>query len=453
MAETTAGTILTAGDRSRIAARVGALAGVAFGLWLLLALTTSSWRYGPFSWWPLWQEEQLAGAPVALGLLNLLPLVAIAGWLVRRLLGRDSRWTCGPPATTLPFLALSLLGLLTLEPLPGRLTFISISSLLLTWFVYLAVLNEQPPLFWILAAVVLVQSAVGLGQFLLQRDLGLALLGELWLRPWWEGTSVLSARGQPWLRAYGLVAHPNLLGAILTVSVLFLLPGSGLKGESIVATRPPLRRLLFAMGLLGLLVTFSRAAWLASTAGLLLALWSRRHHTTGRFPTVQPRRWLWLLLPPILFLLLYHDLVVSRLLALDTPLEAQSIADRLRDTRLALDVIARSPWRGVGLGRYLDVATLLDPAAARVHNATLLITAELGLPGLLLWLLLALAPFWLVWRGRLDPAGLPPWLAMLIINLFDTTLWWSSNWQTAILFGLLLAGVSRPPAPDQTVGE
>jgi len=449
MAETAAGTILTARDRPRTVARVGALAGVAFGLWLLLALTTSSWRYGSFSWWPLWQEEQLAGGPVALGLLNLLPIVATVGWLVRRLLAWNFRWTWGPPAITLPFLALSLLGLLTLEPLPGRLTFISIGSLLLTWFVYLAVLNEQPPLFWILATVILVQSAVGLGQFLLQRDLGLALLGELWLRPWWEGTSVLSARGQPWLRAYGLVAHPNLLGAILTVSVLFLLPGSGLKGDSIFATRSFLRRLLFAVGLLGLLVTFSRAAWLAAAAGLLLALWLRRHHTTGRFPNVQPMRWLWLLVPLLLFLLFYHDLALGRLLALDTPLEAQSIADRLRDARLALDVIGRSPWRGVGLGRYQDVATLLDPAAARVHNVTLLVTAELGLPGLLLWLLLALAPFSLVWRGRLDPAGLPPWLAMLVINLFDTTLWWSSNWQTAILFGLLLARVSRPPAPNQ----
>lgn len=422
-----------------MAARVGQAARLAFSLWLFLSLTTSSWRYGPFSWWPLWRGDEVAGGPLALGALNLLLLLAIVGWLARRLLARDWHWSWGPAAITVPFLALSGLGLATLTPLFDRLTFITVGALFLTWLVYLAVLNERPALLLTLAAIVLVQSSVALGQFLLQRDLGLAQWGELPLRPFWQGISVLSAGGQPWLRGYGLVAHPNLLGALLTVLLLLLLPAARAAGGMVASF---LLQPLFAIGLLGLLASFSRASWLGMAAGLLFALLSQRRprERSSRLPA---RHWLWLLLPLLLFVILYHDLVLSRLLALDTPLEARSIGERLRDARLALALIARAPWSGVGLGRYADTAVLINPAAGRVHNATLLVTAEMGFPGLILWLMLALGPFWLVWRGRLDAAALPPWLAMLVINLFDTTLWWSSNWQTAILFGLLLACLAR----------
>ena len=34
-----------------------------------------------------------------------------------------------------------------------------------------------------------------------------------------------------------------------------------------------------------------------------------------------------------------------------------------------------------------------------------------------------------------------PWVAMLVVNTFDTTLWLSGNWQTAILFALLAANI------------
>jgi hypothetical protein len=35
------------------------------------------------------------------------------------------------------------------------------------------------------------------------------------------------------------------------------------------------------------------------------------------------------------------------------------------------------------------------------------------------------------------------WLALLIISLFDNTLWLSTSWRAAILFALVAATVSR----------
>jgi O-antigen ligase len=147
-----------------------------------------------------------------------------------------------------------------------------------------------------------------------------------------------------------------------------------------------------------------------------------------------------------LLLFAYRDLVFSRLFALDTPTEAQSLSDRRRDAALAVAVIRGAPLTGVGLGDYLAAAQQLDADAARVHNVPLLVAAELGVPGLLLWLWLMIAPFWL----RLRPAAAPrryadlgprlaPWVAMLVINTFDTTLWLSGNWQTSFVFALVAA--------------
>ncbi len=121
---------------------------------------------------------------------------------------------------------------------------------------------------------------------------------------------------------------------------------------------------------------------------------------------------------------------------MDAPSEAQSLNQRLADARLALELITDHPLSGVGLGSYTDAAQEVNPDAARVHNVLLLVTAELGLPGLLFLLWLLLSPF--TFRP-LRAMAIAPWVAMLIIGLFDTTLWLTSNWQTAVLFGLLAA--------------
>jgi O-antigen ligase len=155
-----------------------------------------------------------------------------------------------------------------------------------------------------------------------------------------------------------------------------------------------------------------------------------------------------------LLLIVYRDLVFSRFFALDTPIESQSITQRFHDAALAVDVIRRNPLNGVGLGYYIDAAQQLDPQAARVHNVGLLVMAELGLAGLFFWLWLMLAPFWLLlrewwklpsaegsFRYSHVAAQLAPWVAMLVANTFDTMLWLSSNWQTSILFAMIIANV------------
>ena len=134
----------TALSARHIVSRVGE---VAFALWLILSLITPSWRYGPFAWLPLWQYEELAGAPMRVGAANLLPLIVVACLLLSRWRACPRPpWTWGPPALTLPLAGLTVLGTLSLDTGNFRHVFIYGGMYAVAWLVYLVVLNERPHL-------------------------------------------------------------------------------------------------------------------------------------------------------------------------------------------------------------------------------------------------------------------------------------------------------------------
>jgi O-antigen ligase len=212
--------------------------------------------------------------------------------------------------------------------------------------------------------------------------------------------------------------------------------------------------LVVLLGLAGLLFSFSRNAWLAFGGGLVaLAIAARAvrpvsapaerraQHTAVVVAAVG--------LMALLLLGAYRDLVASRLFHPDIPVEATSLSERQRDAAIAVDLIRRSPWQGVGAGNYPVAAQALDWNARTVHNVPLLVAAELGLLGLLLLAWLGLAPF-VRFSGGETPARRTmrrpkwtftatnaPWVALLLLGLFDVSLWLTASWQAAVLLGLL----------------
>lgn len=458
----------------RIVRFISRLGTFAFALYLCLNLTTPSWRYGPFTWIPLYAIPELSGAPVVLGVFNLLPLIIALCWGVSIWHNRQEGkpFNLGQRHLTLPLLAFTIWGVLSLDPSLTRRTFLQGLGLMLGWFVYLYTLNERRDWSRPLLFILISQSLVALGQFFAQHDLGLTALGELPLNPAFSGISVLGARGTRWLRAYGLTTHPNQLGGLLTTLLLILIPGwfarfpaKRAKPEFYVYS------IALALGAAALFVSFSRSAWLACLGGLALwgfgqrrqwlSVWQNQRSTRLRqFASV-----LLILLPAALLFLGYNDLILSRVTNLDQPLEATSVNDRLTAIQLAQKVIRLNWVIGVGLGNYADYARQLDASAFTVHNIPLLMWAELGLPGGLLWLWLVAAPFLPLAHhaadrltktkphqpsaltphsSLLNPSQLAPWIAMIIIGLFDVTLWLTGHWQTAILFGLLLTHLHYP---------
>jgi len=104
------------------------------------------------------------------------------------------------------------------------LTLAFVTHLCLLAGLYLLWLNDAPGKRWLgflFGVVVVVQGAVALAQVLAQNSV---IPGELGLR--WPGmfeaqtpgaSVVLNAGGERWLRAYGTLPHPNVLGAFLLV--------------------------------------------------------------------------------------------------------------------------------------------------------------------------------------------------------------------------------------------
>jgi O-antigen ligase len=149
------------------------------------------------------------------------------------------------------------------------------------------------------------------------------------------------------------------------------------------------------------------------------------------------------------FLLVYHDLILSRWTRLDTVIEARSIQERLRDAQVAVALIGAHPWHGVGAGNGLAAAQALRPDAGTVHNVALLVMVELGMLGGVCWLLFMILPLLPIYKLRVVRMATrssqfaidyrPTWVGLLIAGLFDTPLWLTTSWRAALLLGLLAA--------------
>ncbi|HLA81434.1 MAG TPA: O-antigen ligase family protein [Thermoleophilia bacterium] len=287
-----------------------------------------------------------------------------------------------------------------------------------------------------------VHSLVAVVQLGLQRPIGLSFLGE-----------VAKAEPSPdaWMRGYGLGPHPNVLGGFLFVA---LTATAALAAHN---TRSLLVVAVLALGTAGLLSTFSRSAWLATLALGLPALVAMLTKATSRLQ----RRYAYgvvVVLAAVLalFAVFNGDRLATRLwlpaMSLlgggqgGSSLEQQVIDTRLGAQNAALEIIARRPLAGVGAGNFvLGAQTELGPsfdAYVPVHNMVLLLAAELGLLGGMLWATLTVGPLAIAWARRrqaLSVWGLTwtaAWCGCAVISLFDFYFW---GWQQGrILFWLLL---------------
>jgi hypothetical protein len=317
----------------------------------------------------------------------------------------------------------------------------------LAW-VYLYVVNEQPPLLAIVAAVILLQSTVALGQFITQGDLGLARLGELPLDRQLAGVSVVMRGAERWLRAYGLTNHPNVLAGTLASMLLLLL--------ALARDLPPRQRQLlpplFALGCAALFATLARwaAVCFALGVGLNLLPWLVDGLRRGRWAVAPWAAALALAagLAVGLMFAVYGDAVVGRAVALETPVESRSLWERGRDTEIAVHLLTERPLTGVGLGRYVTYARARDRWAETVHNVPLLLGAELGLLGLLLWLVLLIAP--VARRGALG--GHAPetalWLGLWLLGLLYPAPHPLLELRSVLLVGLVAGRVAQPRAAE-----
>ncbi len=392
-------------------------------------------------------------------------LLALLAFFALALLLQWRKPARGPWYLTFPLgilIVLSWLGVITgIDP-----QLVAYHSLRLTLFfgLYLFIVTFNPAPLWVvvpLALGVLREAAIAIMQFQTQRSLGLQQWGELLLDPSADGTSIVRDGTLRFLRAYGLTDHPNLLGGFFAFALILIL------GYYFVVARKRARYFLLvplALGNAALVLTFSRAAWLATLAGIVFLAVCLLSDKSLRLERWRQAAFVGIILSlAVLVPALNNQNLIAQRSGSTGSLSTNSGEIRSLNER---DALLSSATRlfydhavtGVGSGALPLAMYRLDSEFDTtyyyqpVHVVLLEIAAELGLFGAAAWLWLMLVP-WLVLWSRRSELQKNAWLAgvaaaflvMLVLGLFDYYPWLLPHgriWQWTV-FGLLAAALSN----------
>lgn len=307
------------------------------------------------------------------------------------------------------------------------------------WLVRQKFVRIKPLVIVLLCGAVL-QSALAFWQFSSQEVFASKWLGMAAQDPAVSGVSVVENEQGRFLRAYGFLPHPNILGGYLAIALVIFLgircQVSGVRDEVSgmrLWNRFAWPGVLFVV--LGLVLSFSRSAWLAFLGGSLMLLIYSYFRKNPVFLKS------FFILHSTFFILVFAfwPLTQTRIFG-EGRLERFSIEQRSGKMWEAVEIFRRHPWLGVGPGNYtLAVYRELDntrPGTAYqpAHNVFLLAIAELGVVGIAA--LGFLVAFVAQWRNFFKkPEAIAIMVALLTLMFFDHFLW-------SLPFGLWLSGLA-----------
>ncbi|MFC1702866.1 O-antigen ligase family protein [Patescibacteria group bacterium] len=283
------------------------------------------------------------------------------------------------------------------------------------------------------------QAIFGLRQFFTQEVVGSTVLGVAPHTAADLGAFVVETPAGRWLRAYGTLPHPNMYGTYLAVGLLATII------LFMIARSHRVRMLLTAsiavMGA-GLLVSFSRSAFLALLVGSVVLL------VFSDVRTLFARRFaagLIIVMSAALVMgAIYPDVVTPRISG-EGRLEEVSTGERLSQLDEAQMLFLAHPIVGVGMGQ-MPISLFFEQWDGRagfyyqpVHIVPVLVVVELGLIGIFLWVLFIRGIIVRVWKQRLelrDSAFFVGFIALLTVSLVDHFVW--SLWFGQVLFWIMV---------------
>jgi len=286
-----------------------------------------------------------------------------------------------------------------------------------------------------LLASVFFQAVLGIYQFLSQSTFACKYLGLATHDPATLGTAVIETASGRWLRAYGGLDHPNILGGVLAISLIFaayLLAKKKMLNSRQQVWSSILLFIFYFVALYALFFTFSRSAWLALLIGfivlLIVFIVNKDKWILGRF--------LALIVFSIFLVALaifpFQDLVSARV-NVQTRLEQKSITERIAYVFEAKDLLQNHVLTGVGVGNYGQALSLKDGNKKAawdyqpVHNSFLLILVENGFFAFLSFFVFV---FFLIRNGRKEMFMFPIIAAIFMLMMFD-------HWLISLPFGII----------------
>lgn len=278
---------------------------------------------------------------------------------------------------------------------------------------------------YLLSGAVIYSSLIALAQFVKQGAIGGVFwwLGERTFNLITPGIAKAIVSGQLVLRPYATFPHPNVLAGFILVSLILI----GVNSRELGFKRI-VRWAAQVLGGTTILLSFSRATWLVGLLvglGLVIRGWRKRK---GR----------------VIVLVLFLVFISGFYYRFALPLSGQeAITQRYSLALIAIKMVRSNPLAGVGLNNFIPrlpdywqqfgMTYWLQP----VHNIYLLVAAEAGLVGLLIFLWFLILTFkrllitnrWLL---------ITVFSVVLALGLFDH--YWLTLQQTqlllAVVFGL-----------------
>lgn len=316
----------------------------------------------------------------------------------------------------------------------------------LFWLLIKAQYKRTQLLFSFLGGI-FVQAILAIWQFLSQSDFSSKWLGKASHLAGDLGSSVIeTGLGERWLRAYGSLDHPNMLGALLVIGVivglicLIKIGDSDNVGNNRQLVKITLLVFYFVF-ITALFFTFSRAAWIALVVGVIVLL----------AVSVIKKNWqvskeiskILIMTVGLVFILFiqFNGLVLARFNP-SLRLENKSIEERIDLIAEAKEVIASNYLFGVGIGNYIQAldADKQSWEYQPVHNVFLLIWAEIGIFGLLGFLVFLISiVYYLQKISKRDEGSAYLFsiiCAIVIMMVFDH-FWWSFHFGVILFFFIL----------------
>ncbi|MCL4338395.1 O-antigen ligase family protein [Patescibacteria group bacterium] len=243
----------------------------------------------------------------------------------------------------------------------------------------------------VLSICTVYSSVLSVWQFVSQKSVGglFYWLGERTFSSNTPGIAVFSLNGQLILRSYATFPHPNVLGgflAILLPAFLFLL----INRKKMKIEMRGYYWFLFALtlGIVSLVLTFSRAAWIITLLGFFLVVMQKKK--VDLLNILKNKNLVLFLFYTLMFLSVFTLLVFPQG---EKIIGGKSWSQRAVLDKTALVLTLQHPLLGIGLNNFVVQAHsvinnysdiyLLQP----VHNFYLLILVETGLIGFAIFLL------------------------------------------------------------------
>ena len=237
----------------------------------------------------------------------------------------------------------------------------------------------------------LIQSIIAISQFTIQKDLGLKFLTESPLGANIDGVAKFTVDGLTFIRTYGSLPHPNILAFFLLTSIFFLY-FLWLEKEHTLSSNL-LLIVIYSLLITALFLTFSRIIIVLFVLSSLFYFIFEFYKSRKEKDKELSKKILLLFLLFIIFCSLFIAFAFPELFSrFSISSREQSVTLRAIYNETAYSVIQEYPLIGIGLGNFVweirEMLPLLsDWIYQPVHNVYFLITSEIGLLGLIIFLM------------------------------------------------------------------